>query len=206
LTYDVDGAGPLLPRSFAYDGENRPISITQTGTTSFAYGPDGERAYKNFGGISGSHYYYMGGESELLVNNIYSTGQLTSYIHPDVKREGQNTDILLKDHLASNRLALRYGQSTTRMDYGPYGQPLSSNGATAPTSGFPQTKGYINERFDPETQLQYLHARYYDPMLPRFLTPDSYDSWQSGVDFNRYAYAGNDPINGSDPNGHIGVS
>jgi uncharacterized protein RhaS with RHS repeats len=40
-------------------------------------------------------------------------------------------------------------------------------------------------------------------MLPRFLTPDSYDPWLAGVDFNRYAYAGNDPINFSDPSGHI---
>jgi len=65
-----------------------------------------------------------------------------------------------------------------------------------------QGKGYINERFDPETGLQYLHARYYDPALGRFLTPDSWDPDLPGVDTNRYAYAGNDPVNGADPNGH----
>jgi RHS repeat-associated protein len=63
-------------------------------------------------------------------------------------------------------------------------------------------KAYINERFDPETGLQYLHARYYDPNLGRFLTPDTWDPMLPGVDFNRYAYAGNDPVNASDPNGH----
>jgi RHS repeat-associated protein len=36
-------------------------------------------------------------------------------------------------------------------------------------------KGYINERFDPETGLQYLHARYYDSLLGRFLSPDTWD-------------------------------
>jgi hypothetical protein len=36
----------------------------------------------------------------------------------------------------------------------------------------------------------------------RFLTPDTYDPWLQGVDINRYAYAGDDPVNGSDPNGH----
>jgi hypothetical protein len=35
----------------------------------------------------------------------------------------------------------------------------------------------------------------------RFLSPDTYDPWMEGVDFNPYAYAGNDPINKSDPNG-----
>jgi hypothetical protein len=39
----------------------------------------------------------------------------------------------------------------------------------------------------------------------RFLTPDTYDPWLQGVDANRYAYAGDDPVNGSDPNGHQSV-
>jgi len=37
----------------------------------------------------------------------------------------------------------------------------------------------------------------------RFLTPDTWDPILAGVDFNRYAYGANDPINQSDPNGHI---
>lgn len=36
-----------------------------------------------------------------------------------------------------------------------------------------------------------------------FITPDTWDPIIAGVDINRYAYAGNDPINSSDPNGHI---
>jgi RHS repeat-associated protein len=171
-----------------------------------AYGPDGERASKSF---NGSSYTYLGNEAEILVNAANTQGLLTSYIHPDVKRESTGTsattDILLKDHLASNRLSLRFGGATTRMDYGPYGQPLAIAGnspSTLPQNGQPQTKAYIGERFDPETGLQYDHARFMDAILPRFLSPDTLDPWLAGVDFNRYAYAGNDPINGSDPNGH----
>ena len=199
-SYDVDGTGPLLPRSFAYDGENRPLTITQNGnTTAVAYGTDGERASKSF---NGAKYFYLGSEAEVLVNSSYTTGLLTSYLHPDVKREGTATDFLLKDNLASNRISARMGGATTKMDYGPYGMPLASNGATLPQIGQPQTKAYISERFDPETGLQYLHARYYDPNEGRFLTPDTYDPWEAGVGTNRYAYSGNDPINKSDPNGH----
>lgn len=36
----------------------------------------------------------------------------------------------------------------------------------------------------------------------RYLSPDTWDPWLQGVDINRYAYGGNDPINQSDPNGH----
>jgi RHS repeat-associated protein len=200
--YDVDGAGPLMPRSFAYDGENRPISVTQNANiTTMAYGPDGERASKSFGT---STYYYLGTEAELLVNPTYTTGLLTSYLHPDVKREGLATDFLIKDHLASNRLLMRMGNATpTRTDYTAYGQPASYAGGHVPAPGQPQTKGYIGERYDSEDGLNYLHARYYDGVDGRFLTPDWFDPDQVGVDFNRYAYSGNDPINFSDPNGHI---
>jgi RHS repeat-associated protein len=151
---------------------------------------------------AGATFWYMGGEAELLVNAGNPTGLLTSYLHPDVKREGSATDLLVKDHLASNRLSNRMGGASTRLDYGPTGAPLGSNGAVLPAANTPQTKGYINERFDPETGLQDLHARYYDPDLARFISPDTWDPIVVGVDVNRYAYAGNDPVNGSDPNGH----
>jgi hypothetical protein len=37
----------------------------------------------------------------------------------------------------------------------------------------------------------------------RFLSSDNWDPWLAGVDINRYAYSGNDPINLSDPTGHV---
>ena len=40
------------------------------------------------------------------------------------------------------------------------------------------------------------------PASARFLTPDTFDPWDAGVDINRYAYSQDDPINNSDPNGH----
>ncbi|CAN7455504.1 RHS repeat-associated core domain-containing protein [Rhizobium sp. LjRoot254] len=37
----------------------------------------------------------------------------------------------------------------------------------------------------------------------RFISPDDWDPTKPGVGTNRYAYSENDPINKSDPNGHI---
>jgi hypothetical protein len=37
----------------------------------------------------------------------------------------------------------------------------------------------------------------------RFVSPDDMDPTMQGVGTNRYAYSGNDPVNKSDPNGHI---
>jgi hypothetical protein len=37
----------------------------------------------------------------------------------------------------------------------------------------------------------------------RFISPDDWDPTLPGVGTNRYAYSGNDPVNKSDPNGHL---
>ena len=49
----------------------------------------------------------------------------------------------------------------------------------------------------------YLNARYYDPVLARFVTPDDWGPLLLGVGTNRYAYAGNDPVSKNDPNGRF---
>jgi hypothetical protein len=47
LSYDVEGAGTIQPRSIAYDLESRPLSVTQNGNvTRFAYGLDHWRRFK----------------------------------------------------------------------------------------------------------------------------------------------------------------
>ncbi len=114
------GRRPILPRTFTYDGENRPLTIIQNGNpTSFAYAPDGERAGKSFGGNA---FSYLGNDAEFLVNPANPSGLLTSTLHPDVKREGLITSWAHKDHLASNRLVsfMAGGQATSRRDYGAF--------------------------------------------------------------------------------------
>ena len=129
LTYDPDGPGPLPAKSITYDGENRPATVTVNGNPArFDYGPDGERAGKAF---LGQLHFYLGADAEVLVNTANRGGLLTSYLHPDIRREGSATDVMVKDHLASNRLVLRVGSGVTRADYGPLGQPLTSKGSHA---------------------------------------------------------------------------
>ncbi len=113
---------------------------------------------------------------------------------------------LHKDHLVSNRAETdAAGKILSRVDYGPYGEilaaPANDNVAPIPAV-LGGSKGYINERFDAETGLQYLNARYMDPAVGRFISPDTWDPMKEGVGFNRYAYTAGDPINASDANGH----
>ena len=69
-----------------------------------------------------------------------------------------------------------------------------------------ETKGFIGERFDDGSGLQYLNARYYDPRLGMFLQPDWWEVTGPGVGTNRYSYSFNDPVNGRDPGGHVAES
>src|SRR5262249_882340 len=66
---------------------------------------------------------------------------------------------------------------------------------------FAESRGYLSERQD-ETGLFYLHARYYDPALGRFVSADPTIPTGSNVHLNRYAYASNNPIGRLDPGGY----
>ncbi len=141
--------------------------------------------------------FYIGNDGELSVTAATPGGQFTSYVTNTVRRVGAATDFLVQDNQGSIRRETRFNGAATPRDFTAYGMPVTISGLTAANG-----RGYINERFDPETGLQYLHARYYDPNLGRFLSPDTWDPTLPGVDVNRYAYAGNDPVNAKDPSGH----
>ena len=61
-------------------------------------------------------------------------------------------------------------------------------------------RGYF---YDVETELYYLQTRYYDPEVGRFITIDGieYLDPESINGLNLYAYCGDNPVMGYDPNG-----
>ena len=62
--------------------------------------------------------------------------------------------------------------------------------------------GFTGHIKDSATGLNYMQARYYDPLIGRFLSidPVGFSPAQPFM-FNRYAYVGNDPVNAVDPFG-----
>ncbi|MDD2401016.1 MAG: RHS repeat-associated core domain-containing protein, partial [Clostridia bacterium] len=61
--------------------------------------------------------------------------------------------------------------------------------------------------YDEESGLYYLRARYYDPVVGRFITKDSYEGdIANPLSLNQYTYCHNDPVNYTDYNGQNPVA
>lgn len=67
-------------------------------------------------------------------------------------------------------------------------------------------RGYTGHEHLPEFGLIHMNGRMYDPILGRMLSPDNYVHGSLGTQgFNRYSYAGNNPLKYSDPSGEFPV-
>ncbi len=178
---------------YRYDGANRLIEANGSPGLAMVYAPDGSRL-KKIGGGSGTTLY-LGADIEIVGWTPAGGGTMKKYLPGDIKREGLSTTTWLhRDHLGSVRAVTNAsGAFVDRTDYSPYGEQLGFAGVT-------ESKGFIGERHD-RPDLMYLNARYYDPILARFIQPDPLDPAVPGVGVNRYAYAFNNPIMMLDPSG-----
>jgi RHS repeat-associated protein len=92
------------------------------------------------------------------------------------------------------------GNITATFEYTPYGT-YAPQGTAAPGPD-PTGPGYTGHVNDPETNLVYMQARYYDPAIGRFLSVDPVKSAETNLTtFNRYDYADDNPIINTDPTG-----
>lgn len=197
-TYDVGGNMTASDgRVITYGGQGLPTRINQT---QYFYNGDNVRVKMTAG--DGSMTYYPDGddyEEKVSGGEVVKTKYITT---PGamVKRVSggptQGIYWVLRDHNGSvlGELDSTAGAVGSR-SYHPFGEELAVTGAK------PDARGFTGQRAD-EHGLIYLHARYYDPAIGRFISPDSMVPGTSNVALNRYAYAFNDPVNKTDINGN----
>ncbi|KAF5055995.1 hypothetical protein DSECCO2_372010 [anaerobic digester metagenome] len=75
------------------------------------------------------------------------------------------------------------------------------------TLGLKNPYRYRGYRFDTETELYYLHSRYYNPEIGRFINADDanilYFTMTGVINSNLFAYCVNNPVNKVDPTGFL---
>ncbi|MGQ0429579.1 MAG: RHS repeat domain-containing protein [Gammaproteobacteria bacterium] len=166
--------------SYAYDGNGKRIRSTpQGGTPEYAlYSLGGDLLYTEKDATQ-TDYLKLAGQT--LVELRKSGGVTTPvYLHPDL--------------LGSPRKATNAaGAILWQEHFDPYGAKL--NGVT-------EKIGYTGHAHDPESGYTYMQARFYDPLVGRFLSTDPIHFQDSNpFTFNRYAYANNNPFRYTDPTG-----
>jgi RHS repeat-associated protein len=87
------------------------------------------------------------------------------------------------------------GSVAATYDYDPFGNLTASSGPAANVNPFRFSTKY----FDSETGLYNFGYRFYSPAQGRFITRDPSGEFNGGA--NLYAFVGNDPLNGIDPQG-----
>jgi RHS repeat-associated protein len=193
--YDANGnVNSWSAGTASYDTENRMTRHTNSGVERlFGYDPWGKRLWKSRPATGQWEYYFYGVTGQKLADikclddleQCGVSGTLEYFGSRLVKENGQT---VIPDRLGSVR---RNGTG-----YYPYGEER-----TPTDDGRVKFATYSREL----PGLDYADQRYYNASRARFWTPDpggiSTANASDPGSWNRYAYAGGDPINRLDPQG-----
>ncbi len=212
LSFDYDLLGAAVAqrsatgsRAITYDVTGRMVRLTDTSsglTITTDYDAEG-LPVREISDQPGLHSVVLLPMPEVEVRN----GHLLRHIFAEGARiatlaEDGAISIPVTDQLGSPRLVLDgQGRVVGRATYGPYGEPLAGS-TPDPVTAF----RFAGARRQEGSGLLVMGWRHYDPALGRFLEPDPVvGSPHDPEAFNRYAYARDNPVNITDPDGQSPV-
>jgi len=176
--------------TYTYDGDGIRVEKTGGNATPTMYWGAGNLAESNTSGTLTSEYIFAGGKR--IARRDIATGSVYYYF----------TDMLG----SSSVLATSSGGVENESDYEPYGGE-----ANVTQSLTNQHYKFEGKERDPETGLDNFGARFSNPNMGRFMSPDwankpepvPYAKLTSPQTLNLYAFAGNNPESAPDLDGHF---
>jgi RHS repeat-associated protein len=207
--YTYDANGNLTSNgtnTFIYDVENHLIQVKKSDGTSlatFTYDQDGKRTSMTTS--SGTTNFHYSGDKV-----IYETDSNNNIVADYTWDDQGNPVTMTKDtatyyyhvngHGDVTSLTDASGNIVAQYQYDAWGNITSSTGSMKDANPY----RYAGYRYDNETGLYYLMARYYDPNVGRFITRDSFNgSPNKPLSLNQYTYTENNPVIMVDPGGHF---
>jgi RHS repeat-associated protein len=218
--YAYDGNGNLARKTepgrvtlYRFDPRNLLIDIRAGATLAqaqaaapivqYAYDGDGNRVRK--GGANARDYLVDTNFAFAQVAREQSPSESVDYVRgiglirqTRATSHGKEDLFPLYGHQGTSLGAVNAdGEVVEQIDVDAFGNP------DVPT-GLKQTHVYAGEYWDQDAQLLYLRARWYDPRIGRFISPDPFEGRQRDPrSLNRYVYAHSDPVHGTDPSGKM---
>ncbi|MFH0994800.1 MAG: RHS repeat-associated core domain-containing protein [Pseudomonadota bacterium] len=202
-TYDKDGnlstVTGVRQMNAVYDPETRLLSLALAGTTStYAYNGLGARVSKSQGSATTKyHYDHLG---RLLFETDQSNKVIASYCYAGTVLVAMQTSngSLYYYHFdkTGNTLALTdaAGIIANAYQYEPFGKVMTQSGTVRNPFTYVGAFGVMDEG----NGIYYMKNRYYDASTGKFMQKDPI-GFSGGI--NLYAYVGNNPVEGIDPEG-----
>ncbi len=189
LSYTWNGLGQLT--------EVRSAAASTVTTTTYGYDGLGRRVRKTVGGVSTR--YLLDGD-RVLVELDHSWSPVAKYsYYPGADRPHamlrDNKRYYYAQDMQGNVTGLidSVGNVTQHYNYRPYGEVPADGGQTVANP-----YRYKAREWDAEAQLYFMRARYYDPVLGRFISEDPI-GLAGGV--NPTAFVDGEPVGRVDPSG-----
>ena len=222
FSYDANGnviSDPISGRGSSFTDFGKPKSITVGDTSAdFQYDAEYARVVKSVRNSPEQTYYFndlfehriLEDESTQDSWYVYAEGrpvaQANWHFDPSAGTGAQEWDIIHTDRLGSPSVTTdalgTFAKQTLSFDaWGQRRNPNLTVVAPPPTPSIQH--GFTGHQHDDELGLIDMKGRVYDPMLKRFLSPDSIvQAPFHGPSWNRYSYVWNNPLNRTDPSGY----
>jgi RHS repeat-associated protein len=197
ITYDAAGnTFSIGSDTYTWDWAGR-LSTSNVGglTSKYTYDGDGVRVGQTIAGSTTNYTWDRNRSLPLLVDD-----GMQGYVQTDqgvLEQQGSTTSYPLPDALGS-----------VRTEETPTPSALSTTsydvfGSVRSQSGQQSIFGFTGQQTD-STGLSFLRARYYNPGLGRFLSPDGVQPNGPGTQgYDLYSYVANNPTSAVDPNGNV---